>query len=150
MRQRPLPPGVTVMEKEARIAAIVSGDRIYELYGMELLAAEDGLARIRAPVREEFLNAHRIAHGALIFAVLDVAFALAVNAVEDAVGVQFAFNIFRSADLGDAVIGEARIIHRGKRSLVVELKAASETSGKLLAQGNATALPVLRKKQPGA
>ncbi len=38
------------------------------------------------------------------------------------------------------------MIHRGKRSLVVEVKAESEKSGKLLAKGTATALPFPAEK----
>ena len=121
---------------------IIEDDRIFHLFGMELVEASEGHAVVRAGVKEEFLNAHRIAHGALIFGLLDVAFALAVNSVVDAVGVQWSFNVFRSTTIGDIVKAEARIVHAGKSLLVVEFKAESETSGKLVAQGMATALPL--------
>ncbi len=128
-----------------RIEEIVKGDRLFHLYNMTLVEAEEGYAKLKAVVREEFLNAHRIAHGALIFALLDVAFAISVNSITDSVGVQVSFNIFRSTEVGDTVIAESKVIHRGRSSLVVEVKAESENTKKLLAQGMATALPLPRK-----
>lgn len=133
------------MSKE-RINRIIQGDRLFHLYKMELVEASEGYAKVKAKVLEDFLNAHKIAHGAMIFALLDVAFAISVNSIEDAVGVQFSFNIFRSTNLGDTIIAESKVIHRGKRSLVVEVKAESEKSGKLLAKGTATALPFPAEK----
>ena len=116
---------------------------------MKLLNAGEGFAHLSAEVKKEFLNAHKIAHGAMIFALLDVAFAIAVNSINDAVGVQWSFNMFRSASLGDIVSAEAKVVHRGKNLLVVEFSARSKETNKLLAQGMATAmpLPLERKKQ---
>jgi acyl-CoA thioesterase len=129
-----------------RTKEIIKGDRLFHLFGMELVEAAEGHAIIRAEVKEEFLNAHQIAHGGLVFALLDVAFALAVNSITDAVGVQWSFNIFRSTSVGDYIKAEAKIVHKGKSLLVVEFKAESEKTGKLIAQGMATALPLPRKK----
>jgi acyl-CoA thioesterase len=132
---------------ERRIQRIIEGDRLFHLYGMELIEAHAGYAKLKAKVKEEFLNAHSIAHGAMIFALLDVAFAISVNSLEDAVGVQFSFNIFRSTNLGDTIIAESRVIHKGRRSMVVEVKAESESTGKLLAKGTATALPFTASRE---
>ncbi|MEW6115517.1 MAG: PaaI family thioesterase [Nitrospirota bacterium] len=131
----------------SRVKQIVQGDRLFHLFDMELVEASEGHAVVRAGVKEQFLNAHEIAHGGMIFALLDVAFALAVNSVVDAVGVQWSFNIFRSTVKGDSVRAEARTVHKGKSLLVVEFKAESEKTGKLIAQGMATALPLPRKTE---
>ncbi len=64
-------------------------------------------------VGEEFLQLHDLAHGAFIFALLDVAFALTVNARVDAVAVQWSISQFRSAKLGDKVTAECRLLHAG-------------------------------------
>lgn len=130
-----------------RIKEIIKGDRLFHLFGMELVEAAEGHAVIRAEVKEEFLNAHNIAHGGIVFALLDVAFALAVNSVTDAVGVQWSFNIFRSTSAGDFIKAEAKIVHKGKSLLVVEFRAESEKTGKLIAQGMATSLPLPRKTE---
>ena len=129
-----------------RIKKIIEGDRLFHLFGMELVEASEGHVVVRAEVKEEFLNAHGIAHGGLIFGLLDVAFALAVNSIVDAVGVQWSFNVFRSTSKGDFVRAEARTVHKGKSLLVVEFTAESESSGKLIAQGMATALPLPKRE----
>ncbi len=130
-----------------RIKGIIKGDRLFALFDMELVEAKEGHAVVRAEVKEQFLNAHRIAHGGLVFGLLDVAFALAVNSVVDAVGVQWSFNIFRSTTLGDFLRAEAHVVHKGKSLLVVEFRAESEKTGKLIAQGMATALPLPRTEK---
>ncbi len=129
-----------------RIEEIIKGDKLFHLYGMEIVEADLGYVKLKAVVKEEHLNAHNIAHGAMIFALMDVAFAISVNSYEDAVGVQFGFNIFKSTGLGDTIIAESKVIHKGRSSMVVEVMAQSEKTGKLLAKGMATALPLPRNK----
>ena len=90
-----------------RIQAIFQGDRLIQDFGMTLVEARDGYAKVSVVVADRFLNAHRIGHGVLLFAVADAAFALAVNAARDAVGVQWSLNAFRAAQPGETVIGEA-------------------------------------------
>ena len=124
-----------------RAHEVFEKDRLIQDFGMTLLEAREGYARVSASVRERFLNAHGIGHGVLLFAVADAAFALAVNAARDAVGVQWSLNVFRAAKLGDTLIGEARSIHDGRQSVVCELTVTTG-DGRLLAKGQSTALPV--------
>ena len=124
-----------------RIQAIFQGDRLIQDFGMTLVEARDGYAKVSVVVADRFLNAHRIGHGVLLFAVADAAFALAVNAARDAVGVQWSLNAFRSAQPGETVIGEAKVIHAGRQSLVCELTVTA-ADGRVLVRGQSTALPV--------
>lgn len=124
-----------------RIEFIIRNDTMIEHFGMRVEEAHEGYARVSATVMEEFLNQHGVAHGALIFAVADVAFAIAVNAAIDAMGVQWSFNILRAAKQGELITAECTTIHKGSRLLVVEYTVHSD-SGKLIAKGQATALPV--------
>jgi len=124
-----------------RIQAIFQNDRVIQDFGMRLVEAGEGYAKVSVTVAERFLNAHRIAHGVLLFAVADAAFALAVNAARDAVGVQWSLNAFRAARPGETVIGEARVIHAGRQSLVCELTVTAG-DGRILVRGQSTALPV--------
>jgi acyl-CoA thioesterase len=128
-----------------RVQFIMENDRVIDLFGMELEEAREGYVRISVVVKDEFLNAHNIAHGALIFALADVAFAIAVNSVTDAVGVQWSFNTFRAAMPGEKITAECDLIHRGKSLMVVDYRVTNE-SGKLIAKGQATALPVPRDR----
>jgi len=124
-----------------RIQAIFQGDQLIQDFGMRLVEAREGYAKVSVVVAERFLNAHRIGHGVLLFAAADAAFALAVNAARDAVGVQWSLNAFRAAHPGETVIGEAKVIHTGRQSLVCELTVTAG-DGRILAKGQATALPV--------
>jgi acyl-CoA thioesterase len=126
-----------------RSSEVFEADRLLQHLGVELVEARDGYAKVRARVHDRFLNAHGIGHGVLLFAVADGAFALAVNAARDAVGVQWSLNVFRPARPGETVIGEARTIHAGRQSAVCELTVTAG-DGRLLAQGQATALPRAR------
>lgn len=124
-----------------KIEFIIQNDTMIEHFGMRVEEAREGYARVSVTVREAFLNQHRVAHGALVFAVADVAFAIAVNAVTDAMGVQWSFNILRAAKPGEVLTAECSVIHSGSRLQVVEYSVRSD-SGKLVAKGQATALPV--------
>lgn len=131
-----------------RIRHVIANDRFVGLFGMEVEEASGNVTRVSALVAEEFLQAQGLAHGAFIFALLDVAFALTVNAEVDAVAVQWSINQFRSATLGDRVTAECRLLHRGRRLMVVELRAQN-AEGKLLAKGQATAIPLGESVSPG-
>jgi acyl-CoA thioesterase len=124
-----------------RIQAIVRGDRLRQHLGMKVLEAREGYAKVSVTVEERFLNAHGIGHGVLLFAAADIAFALAVNGSRDAVGVQWSFNAIRAAKPGETILGEARTIHAGRQSAVCDLTITAG-DGRLLAKGQATALPV--------
>ncbi len=126
-----------------RIEDIWKGDRLIQEFGMKLLEAREGYARVSVKVEERFLNAHNIGHGVLLFAVADVAFALSVNSVIDAVSVQWSMNVIRAANPGEEVIGESRVFHRGRQSMVCELTVTAG-DGRVLARGQSTALPVAR------
>jgi acyl-CoA thioesterase len=131
-----------------RIQSIFQQDRLIQDFGMKLLEAREGSAKVSVVVEERFLNAHNIGHGVLLFAAADAAFALAVNAAVDAVGIQWSLNVFRAAKPGETVIGEARLLHAGRHSLVCELTVTAG-DGRVLAKGQSTALPVSREALAG-
>ncbi|HYL81822.1 MAG TPA: hotdog domain-containing protein, partial [Candidatus Acidoferrum sp.] len=93
-----------------RIQSIFQQDRLIQDFGMKLLEAREGYAKVSVVVEQRFLNAHNIAHGVLLFAAADAAFAIAVNAAVDAVGVQWSLNVFRAAKPGETVTREARVL----------------------------------------
>lgn len=140
--------GAPVRTLEERIDFISTYDRLIELFGMEVEEAGEGYAAVSATVQEGFLNAHELAHGSFIFALADVAFALTVNSLTDAVGVDYSMSLFRSTRIGDRVTAKCRVIHRGRRLLVVEFKVTA-SGGRLLAKGQATAMPLEAKRHMG-
>lgn len=120
---------------------ISKNDGMIRQFGMRVEEAGDGFAKVSVVVQEAFLNQHGVAHGALVFALADVAFAIAVNSLTDAMGVQWSLNILRAARAGETLTAECSTVHRGSRLFVVQYTVISDT-GKLVAQGQATALPV--------
>ena len=58
---------------------ILKDDYASEWMGIEVLALADGHATIRMTLRQEMLNGFGMAHGGMIFAFGDTAFALACN-----------------------------------------------------------------------
>jgi len=124
-----------------RTSRLIAGDKLIPLFGIEVEEASESLARVSAVVTDDFLQVHGLAHGAFIFALIDVAFALNVNARVDAVAVQWSISQFRSAALGDKVTAECRLLHGGRRLMVVEL-IVTGAEGRVVAKGQATAIPV--------
>jgi acyl-CoA thioesterase len=124
-----------------RVQHAIETDSMIRLFGVEVEETSVDYTRVSAVVKEEFLQLHELAHGAFIFALMDVAFALTVNAKLDAVAVQWSISQFRSAKLGDKVTAECRLLHGGRRLMVVELLALG-SEGKVLAKGHATAIPL--------
>ena len=127
-----------------RVQEIFQGDRLIQDFGMKLIEAREGYAKVSVVVEDRFLNAHNIGHGVLTFAVADAAFALSVNAVFDAIGVNSGFNILRAAKPGETLIAESHAIHQGRQQIVCELMVTT-AEGRLLAKGIFTALPVPRE-----
>ena len=124
-----------------RLERAIETDSMIRLFGIEVEEASEDLSRVSVVVKEEFLQLHGLAHGGLIFTLLDVAFSLTVNARIDAVAVQWSISQFRSAKLGDKITAECRPLHSGRRLMVVDLVAFGP-EGKVLAKGQATAIPV--------
>jgi acyl-CoA thioesterase len=60
---------------------ILKGDYASEWMGIEVVALDDGHATVRMTLRREMLNGFGMAHGGMIFAFGDTAFALACNPV---------------------------------------------------------------------
>lgn len=124
-----------------RIQHALDADSMVRHFGIQVDESSERLTRVSAVVKEDCLQLHDLAHGAFMFALMDVAFALTVNAERDAVAVQWSINQFRSAKLGDKVTAECRLVHGGRRLMVVDLMV-QDAGGKLLAKGQATALPL--------
>ena len=65
---------------------ILENDYASEWMGIKVLAVSDGHATIQMTLRQEMLNGFGMAHGGMIFAFADTAFALACNPVNPGPG----------------------------------------------------------------
>jgi acyl-CoA thioesterase len=78
-------------------------------WGIEIEEAREGYARIAMRVRPDMLNGHAIAHGGMIFALADTAFAYACNSRNVSTVAQAASIVFLAqAKAGERLVAEAR------------------------------------------
>ena len=77
-------------------------------WGIEIEEAREGYARIRMPIRADMLNGHRIAHGGMVFALADTAFAYACNGRNvRSVAAQASIIFLDAAREGETLVAEA-------------------------------------------
>jgi acyl-CoA thioesterase len=78
-------------------------------WGIVIEEARVGYARLRMTIRDDMTNGHRTAHGGMIFALADTAFAYACNSRNQTTVAASASIIFLApAREGDMLIAEAR------------------------------------------
>jgi acyl-CoA thioesterase len=78
-------------------------------WGIEIEEAREGYARIRMTLRPDMLNGHGIAHGGMVFALADTAFAYACNGRNvKTVAAQASIVFLDQAREGEVLIAEGR------------------------------------------
>jgi acyl-CoA thioesterase len=105
-------------ELARRVAkALMCAEGTAASWNLVLEEALEGRSRVRMTVRPDMLNGHRTAHGGMIFALADSAFAYACNSRNEASVAQQASIIFLApASEGDVLVAEAREDSRAGRS----------------------------------
>lgn len=89
---------------------MMAADRASATLGIELVALAPGRARARMTVRPDMVNGHDIAHGGLVFALADTAFACACNSFGPttvAAGAEVVF--VAPARAGDELVADAAL-----------------------------------------
>lgn len=128
----------TTLEELGRAHRILRDDFASEWMGIRVNRADFGDAEIEMELRREMLNGFGIAHGGMIFAFADTAFAIACNNAdaEDTVTVASGvdINFLRPAQQGQTLTARAKAVHEG-RSGVYDITVT--------AQGPADAEPVV-------
>ena len=90
------------------VTVMMAADEASRMLGIEVVEHSAGRATTRMTVRPDMVNGHDIAHGGLVFALADTAFACACNShgpVTVAAGAEIVF--VAPARLGDALEAEA-------------------------------------------
>jgi acyl-CoA thioesterase len=97
-------------ELSDRIArAMLAAEGTGPAWGLEIEEAREAYARVRMAVRADMLNGHGTAHGGMIFALADSAFAYACNGRNlRTVAAQASIVFLDAAREGDVLIAEAR------------------------------------------
>ena len=78
---------------------ILKDDYASEWMGIEVVALDDGHATVRMTLRQEMLNGFGMAHGGMIFAFGDTAFALACNPVNPGPGEDSSITVAAGVDI---------------------------------------------------
>ncbi len=88
-----------------------------------------GYARVRMLLRPDMANGHGIAHGGMIFALADTAFAYACNSRNvTAVAAHASIAFLSSAKVGETLVAEAEERSRNGRSGVYAVRVAADDS----------------------
>jgi acyl-CoA thioesterase len=96
-----------IADKVAR--AMLAAEGTGPAWGIEIEEAREGYARIRMALRPDMLNGHGIAHGGMIFALADTAFAYACNGRNlRSVAAQASIVFLDQAQDGEVLVAEAR------------------------------------------
>jgi len=90
------------------VEAMMAKDEASRSLGIELIEQGEGRAVTRMRVRDDMVNGHAIAHGGLIFALADTAFACACNSFGPVTVAASADIVFIGpARSGDVLVAEA-------------------------------------------
>ena len=91
-------------------------------WGLVLEEARENYARVSMVVRPDMLNGHRIAHGGMIFALADSAFAYVCNGSNHAsVAAQAGIVFLGKAEEGETLVAEAWQVAREGRAGVTRV-----------------------------
>jgi acyl-CoA thioesterase len=120
---------VDANELAAKVArAMLSAEGTGPAWGLTLEEVREDYARVSMMIRDDMLNGHGIAHGGMIFALADSAFAYVCNGANHAsVAAQASVVFLGKAELGETLVAEASEIAREGRAGVtrVSVKTAS-------------------------
>jgi acyl-CoA thioesterase len=121
-----------IADKVAR--AMLAAEGTGPAWGIEIVEAGEGRSRLRMAVRADMLNGHGTAHGGMIFALADTAFAYACNSRDvRTVAAQASIVFLEPAREGDVLIAEAREQALVGRSGVYAVSVRSE-DGRAIAE----------------
>lgn len=108
-------------------------DQFAQHLGLELLALHPGYSRVGLTLEPYMVNGLGLAHGAVIFAIADFAFAAACNSYGTvAVALSMDVHFLASPEPGARLTAEAQEIHRGRRTGLYHLTVEDE-AGNLIA-----------------
>lgn len=107
--------------------ALLSREGTGRIWGVEIEEAREGYARIAMRVRPDMLNGHAIAHGGMIFALADTAFAYACNSRNvSTVALQASIVFLAPAHDGDRLTAEAQEQSLAGRSGVYAIRVRNQ------------------------
>ncbi len=109
---------------------------------MELAELSAGHAKVTMKLTEDYQNFHGLTFGGIIMALADQAFGYASNSLAyPSVASQFNTYFIASAQAGDELTAECRVIKSGKRVGFSEVTITNQ-EGRLIAKASGTTIPI--------
>lgn len=113
---------------------MLAGEGTGPAWGIKIEEAREKYVRISMVVRSEMLNSHGIAHGGMIFALADTAFAYVCNGTNHAtVAAQASIIFLDKAQEGETLIAEAEEVERQGRTGVTRVSVRTD-NGRSIAE----------------
>ena len=115
-------------ELAAKVAkSMLAAEGTGPAWGLRLEEARENYARVSMRVREDMLNGHGIAHGGMIFALADSAFAYVCNGSNHAsVAAQASIVFLGKAEEGETLVAEAWEVAREGRAGVTRVSVKTD------------------------
>jgi len=111
----------------ADLKARIQDDPWTRTLGIEFLALGRGFCRVALTLQPHMVNFQGYPHGAVIFALADIAFGAACNSHgEDAVALNMTISFLSAVPVGSRLVAEAREIKQGRRAGFYEVTVASQ------------------------
>lgn len=112
---------------EACAEAMWSDDLTSQRLGMRIERIAPGEATLSMEIADSMLNGHGLAHGGLIFALADSAFAFACNGYNQrTVGHQASITYLAPGRRGERLTAVAREVHRAGRNGIYDVHVTNE------------------------
>ena len=108
--------------------SMLAADRSLEGLGIQVLRASEGRATAVLRVTPEMANGHGIAHGGLVFALADTAFAMAANTFGAGIATaEASISYVSPARISEELVACAEVtFHEGRRMIVDVMVRAGE------------------------
>ena len=111
------------------LSAMLARDRFTEWLGIIIDEYRAGYCRLHFTVRAEMLNGFDIAHGGVVFAAADSAFAFACNGQGRlTVALDVSISFVKTATAGDELFVEAKEVHAGNKTGFYEVRVTNKAS----------------------
>jgi acyl-CoA thioesterase len=119
---------VNADELASRVAhAMLADEGTGPAWGIVIEEARAGYARLRMSLRKDMLNGHRTAHGGMVFALADTAFAYICNGKnERTVAAQASIVFLDAVKDGETLVAEGEEVSRVGRSGVTSVSVRTD------------------------
>jgi acyl-CoA thioesterase len=117
------------------VNAYIQNDPFAQHMGAQVEITAPGHSRVSMTVTEEMINFHGMTHGAVVFALSDMAFAVASNSHgQTAVALNCSISFLRATKSGDRLVAEAHETSASRRTALYDITVRDKRTGDLVAK----------------